>query len=292
MAITAALVKELRERTGAGMMDCKKALTETGGDIEAAVDLMRKSGAAKADKKAGRVAAEGAVVVARDGNRAAIVEVNCETDFVAKGDQFRDFANAVATAVLESSPADDAALAASPMGQGTVDEVRRELIAGIGENIQVRRFSLVEGGDNVGEYIHTNNKIGVVVALDGGDDGLARDVAMHVAWNNPPYLRGEDVPAEQVAKEKEIFVDQARGEGKPEDLIERIVTGKLRKYLDSISLLGQPFVKDDKTTVGKLLKSAGAEVARYVRLEVGEGIEKKQEDFAAEVMAQVRGDSA
>lgn len=290
MAITAALVKELRERTGAGMMDCKKALTEAGGDIEQAIDMMRKSGALKADKKAGRVAAEGAVAIAQDADHAVIVEVNCETDFVARGDAFREFVNAVAKIVLEAKPASDEALAASPMGGKTVDETRRDLIASIGENIQVRRFGLLRSAGRLGQYVHTNNKIGVIVSLDGGDAELSRDVAMHIAWNNPPFLRQEDVPADQVSREKEIFVEQARGEGKPEQIIEKIVTGKLRKFLDSISLLGQPFVKDDKTTVGKLLQAADANVTGFVRLEVGEGIEKKQEDFAAEVMAQVRGD--
>ncbi|MBT8136400.1 MAG: elongation factor Ts [Gammaproteobacteria bacterium] len=290
MAITAALVKELRERTGAGMMDCKKALTETGGDIEAAVDQMRKSGALKADKKAGRVAAEGAVAIAEGDGSAAIVEVNCETDFVARGDAFADFTSAIARTVLEAKPATIDELAACPMAGKTVDEARRDLIASLGENIQVRRFGVQQGGTLLGKYIHTNNKIGVVVALEGGDAELARDVAMHIAWNNPPYLSPDDVPADQVSREKEIFVEQARGEGKPDAIIDKIVSGKLRKFLDSISLLGQPFVKDDKSSVGKLLGAAEASVVGYVRLEVGEGIEKKQEDFAAEVMAQVRGD--
>ncbi|NND60676.1 MAG: elongation factor Ts [Gammaproteobacteria bacterium] len=290
MAITAAMVKELRERTGAGMMDCKKALTETGGDIDAAVDLMRKSGAAKADKKASRVAAEGVVIIERDNNRAAIVEVNCETDFVAGGDDFRDFASAVAQAVLANAPDNDGALADIALDSGkNLDETRRELIAKIGENIQVRRFGVLESKGPLGTYVHGNDKIGVLVALDGGDEDLARDVAMHIAWSNPSCLRPEDVPAELVAKEKEILVEQARGEGKPDNIIEKMVGGRLNKFLNEVSLLGQAFVKDPKVNVGKLLGAAGSVVDGYLRFEVGEGIEKKTEDFAAEVMAQVQG---
>ncbi len=291
MTISAAMVKELRERTGAGMMDCKKALTETGGDVEAAVDLMRKSGAAKADKKAGRVAAEGLVVIERDNDRAAIVEVNCETDFVARGDAFRGFAQRVAAATLANAPADLEALNATPLGEGeSVDQTRRELVAEIGENIQVRRFGLLESTGTLATYVHSNERIGVVVAVDGGDESLARDVAMHVAWSNPVCLRPEDVPADQVAKEKDILVEQARREGKPDNIIEKMVAGRLQKFLNEKSLLGQAFVKDPKTTVGKLLGGAEAVVSGYLRFEVGEGIEKKNEDFAAEVMAQIRGD--
>ena len=252
---------------------------------------MRKSGAAKADKKAGRVAAEGLVVVERDGKRAAIVEVNCETDFVARGDAFRGFAQSVATAALANAPADLEALNSIALGDGKpVDQTRRELIAEIGENIQVRRFGLLDSTGTLATYVHGNEKIGVLIAIDGGDDDLARDVAMHVAWSNPLCLRPEDVPADQVAKEKEILVEQARGEGKPENIIEKMVAGRLQKFLNEKSLLGQAFVKDPKTTVGKLLGGAEAVVSGYLRFEVGEGIEKKSEDFAAEVMAQVRGD--
>ncbi|MDH3645333.1 MAG: translation elongation factor Ts [Gammaproteobacteria bacterium] len=290
MAITAALVKELRERTGAGMMDCKKALTETKGDIEAAVDLMRKTGAAKADKKASRVAAEGAIVIAQDDRHAAIVEVNCETDFVSGGDEFKNFAAAIANIVLTAKPAGVDELGACRMGAKSVDEARRELVTKIGENIQVRRFGVLESDGSLGDYVHTNNKIGVIVGIDGGDKLLARDIAMHIAWSNPAYLRPEDVPTEQVNKEKDILVEQARGEGKPEPIIEKMVAGRMRKYLDEISLLGQQFVKEPKTTVGKLLQGADASVSSYLRLEVGEGIERKTEDFADEVMKQVRGD--
>ena len=291
MSISAAMVKELRERTGAGMMDCKKALTETGGDVDAAVDLMRKSGAAKADKRAGRVAAEGLVIVQRDNDRAAIVEVNCETDFVARGDAFRGFAQSVAAAALASAPADLEALNATALDGGkSVDETRRDLVAEIGENVQVRRFGLLESTAVLATYVHSNEKIGVLIAIEGGDDDLARDVAMHVAWSNPVCLRPEDVPADQVAHEKEILVEQARGEGKPENIIEKMVAGRLQKFLNEKSLLGQAFVKDPKTSVGKLLGAAEAVVSGYLRFEVGEGIEKKNEDFAAEVMAQVRGE--
>lgn len=290
MAITAALVKELRERTGAGMMDCKKALSKTDGDIDAAIDLMRKSGAAKADKKSSRVAAEGAVIVEHDSAHAVIVEVNCETDFVSGGDDFKSFAREIAKIVLQAKPADVSELASCSMGDKTVDETRLELIAKIGENIQVRRFGILPVDDVVGDYVHGNNKIGVIITLSGGDEALARDLAMHVAWTNPKYLGPEDVPAEMQNKEKEILVEQARAEGKPVEIIEKMVAGRMRKYLDEISLLGQPFVKEPKTSVGKLIKGAGASISQYIRLEVGEGIEKKTEDFAAEVMAQVRGE--
>ena len=293
MAITASMVKELRERTGAGMMDCKKMLTETGGDIEAAIELMRKSGAAKADKKSGRVAADGKVVitVSDDGKEASIVEVNCETDFVAKDENFINFVNAVGARVLADKPADIDALSSLPLDSGeTVEEVRAGLVAKIGENMKVRRFEIISSdAGEVYSYSH-GVRIGVAVALNGGDEALGKDIAMHIAASRPMCISEEDVPEETLAKEREILIAQAEGSGKPMEIIEKMVEGRMRKYLAEITLVGQPFVKDPDQTIGKLLKDAGAEVTSFVRYEVGEGIEKKQEDFAAEVMAQVKGD--
>lgn len=292
MSVTAAMVKELRERTGAGMMECKKALTETAGDLDQAIELMRKQGLAKADKKAGRVAAEGRVIVQRDasGTAAIAIEVNCETDFVSGGDEFQSFAAQVAAAALAGAPADVDALLALPLEGGLhLDERRRELVAKIGENIAVRRFErLARQGDVFGLYSH-GSRIGVVVDLKGGDEALARDVAMHIAASRPICISPDEVPAELVAKEREIFEAQARESGKPEDIIQKMVDGRIRKYLNEVALVGQPFVKDADITVGQRLKQAGAEVMRFVRLEVGEGVEKKTENFAEEVMAQVRG---
>jgi elongation factor Ts len=290
MTISAALVKQLRERTGAGMMECKKALVETGGDMEAAVDLMRKTGLAQADKKSGRVAAEGLVriAVSDDGSRAAIVEVNCETDFVATGEDFVGFAQGVADMALAGSPADLEALLALNLGSKTIEETRRELIARIGENINVRRFELIEAGDRIGSYVH-GTRIGVLVGLTGGAEDLAKDVAMHVAASSPICVSEAEVPPETLAKEREILTEQARNEGKPEAIVDKMVEGRLRKYLANITLVGQPFVKDPDITVGKLLGQHGARVSGFVRFEVGEGIEKKTENFAQEVMAQVQG---
>ena len=290
MSISASLVKELRERTGAGMMECKKALVETGGDLEAAIEHMRKAGLAKADKKAGRVAAEGlvAMAVSEDGRRGAMVEVNCETDFVAGGDDFRNFARQVADLVLEHEPSDLEALAQLPLGGSTVEEVRRGLVARIGENIGIRRFEVLESEGRLGQYLH-GTRIGVLTALKGGDDALAKQVAMHVAASNPNYVSDSDVPSDQIDKEREILSDQARQEGKPDEIVAKMVEGRLRKWLAEITLVGQPFIMDTDQTVGKLLKSAGAEVTDFIRYEVGEGIEKKEDDFVAEVMAQVQG---
>lgn len=291
MAITASMVKELRERTGAGMMECKKMLTETNGDMEAAIDNMRKSGAAKADKKAGRVAAEGKVVitVSDDGKEASIIEVNCETDFVAKDENFVNFVTAAGSRVLADKPADVAALSALPLDSGeTVEETRANLVAKIGENMQVRRFELLNSEGHVYAYNH-GVRIGVAVAITGGDETLGKDIAMHIAASRPTCVSEEQVPAELLEKEKEILIAQAQDSGKPMDIIEKMVQGRMRKYLSEITLVGQPFVKDPDQTVGQLLKAAGAEVTAFTRYEVGEGIEKKQEDFAAEVMAQVKG---
>lgn len=290
MAITAAQVKELRERTGAGMMECKKALTETGGDMEAAIEHMRKTGLAKADKKADRVAAEGRIEIAFDAsaNKAVIVEVNCETDFVSSGDDFTNFAGKVAAAVLANEPADLDALNNVSIDGGTVDEVRRELIAKIGEKIGVRRFAVVKGAGKIDSYLH-GTRIGVLVDLEAGDEDLARDIAMHIAASKPQFLGANEVPGDVMEKEKEILIAQAQDSGKPAEIIEKMVEGRLRKHLAEITLLGQPFVKDPDQTVEKLLKSAGAKVNRFVRYEVGEGIEKKEENFVEEVKAQAKG---
>jgi len=295
VAVTAEAVKALRERTGAGMMECKKALVEANGDLEAAAEAMRKAGLAKADKKAGRIAAEGVVVIERsaDGLTAALVEVNSETDFVAREKDFQGFAHDIAKLALAARPADlDALLAAKlPSGQ-TVEEARRVLIARIGENIGVRRFEIVTGTAPLATYLH-GSRIGTVIVIEGGDAALGHDIAMHVAAINPQYLAAEDVPADQVEKEREIFIAQAASDpklqGKPKEVLVKATEGKLRKFLGEITLLGQPFVKDDKQSVAQVLKQANARVLRFVRYEVGAGIEKKQENFAAEVMAQVRG---
>ena len=291
MSISADTVKQLRERTGAGMMECKKALVETGGDLDAAAELMRKQGLAKADKKATRIAAEGVIAVERsaDGLAAAMVEVNCETDFVAREHDFRTFAKAVAARVVAERPATlDALLQAKLDGGETIEERRRALVAKIGENIGVRRFAVLVTPQHLGAYAH-GTRIGALVAVKGGDAQLAHDLAMHVAASNPRYLSQREVPAEVIAKEREILSEQAQGEGKPPEIVAKMVEGRLRKSLGEITLLGQPFVKDPDTTVEKLLKGAGAQVIAFERFEVGAGIEKKQEDFVAEVMAQVKG---
>jgi elongation factor Ts len=288
MAITAALVKELRERTGAGMMECKKMLVETDGDIELAIEELRKRGAAQADKKAGRIAAEGTIVTLVEGNVGVAVEVNSETDFAAKNDAFMAFANQVAKSVLANKPTDMEALSISSIEAGkTVEQARQTLIQEIGENISVRRFERIEAGDGeiIGAYQH-GNKISVLVQLVKGSDDLAKDIAMHVAASKPVCISENQVPADLLAKEREIFTAQAADSGKPPEIMEKIVDGRVRKYLAEVTLVGQPFVKDPDQTVGKLLKAAGAQVMQFVRYEVGEGIEKKEDDFVAEVMAQ------
>lgn len=291
MSITASMVKELRERTGAGMMECKKALVETGGDSEAAVELLRKSGQAKADKKAGRIAADGRVSIAEDGTRAAIVEINSETDFVANDENFVGFSDAVANAALAAESQDVDALNAQALADGrSVEQARTDLIAKVGENISVRRVAQIQAADHLGSYIHGGSKIGALVALTGGSADLARDIAMHVAAINPMCIDESGVPAETLEKERQIIQEEAAGSGKPAEIVEKMVAGRMAKYLKEITLVGQPFVKDDKTTVGKLLKDAGATVTTTIRFEVGEGIEKKKENFVEEVMKQVKGD--
>jgi elongation factor Ts len=295
MAITAAQVKELRERTGSGMMECKKALVDAGGDMDAAIDALRKTGLAKADKKASRVAAEGLVVVemSDDSKTAAVVEVNCETDFVAKKEDFQAFATAIAKRVLADNPADLDALMAMPLKDGdatSIEDARKALIATIGENITVRRFTRVHSDNEIACYRH-GVRIGVLVELAGGDATLGRDLAMHIAAHDPRpvCVSEEQVPAEMIASERDIFTAQARESGKPDAIIEKMISGRIRKFLGEITLLGQSFVKDPDLSVGKLLQQSGASVVRFERIELGEGIEKKSENFADEVMAQVKG---
>jgi elongation factor Ts len=290
MAVTAAMVKELRERTGAGMMECKKALVDTNGDMDGAIEFLRKSGLAQADKKASRIAAEGkiALAISDDGNEAVMVEVNCETDFVAKDDSFNAFAQAVADSALSQGPADVDALMQLRIDGATVEEARQALIAKIGENVQVRRLVRASSDGTLGAYVH-GGRIGVLVDLAGGDVELARDLAMHVAAMNPEFVSADDVPADVMAREKDILIAQAEGSGKPAEIIEKMVEGRLRKHLSGITLLGQAFVKDGDLTVEKLLQQAGASVNSFRRMAVGEGIEKKQDNFAEEVMQQVTG---
>ena len=292
MAITAAQVKELREMTGLGMMECKQALTEANGDQDAAIDILRKKAGAKVDKKASRIAADGAIAIAvsDDGKKGVIVEVNSETDFVAKGDEFLGFSADIAKCILDNNPNDIDALMGmpSPSGSGTIAETREALVSKLGENMNIRRFDRFETSGLIGSYVH-GRKIGVIVVLEGGDEALAKDIAMHVAASRPQYINKDEVPEDVVAKEKEILIEQAKQEGKPADIVEKMVVGRVNKFLNEICLLGQPFVKDPDTTVEKLLKGANATVKNFVRFEVGEGMEKKEEDFAAEVMATVKG---
>jgi elongation factor Ts len=283
------MVKELRERTGAGMMECKKALVETDGDMDSAVELLRKSGQAKADKKSSRVAADGRVVIATDGLQAAMIEINSETDFVAKDENFVGYADAVGAAVLASDVADVDALATETLADGrTVETARTELVAKVGENISVRRLTRLVAADHLGSYAH-GARIGAIVSLKGGDAELARDIAMHIAATNPVCVDEDGVPADVLESERRIFAEQAAESGKPPEIVEKMVTGRVAKFLKEITLVGQPFVKDPDIAVGKLLTNAGAEVTGFVRYEVGEGIEKKEENFAEEVLKQVQG---
>ena len=281
--ITASLVKELRERTGAGMMECKKALTENNGDIEAAADWLRKTGLAKADKKASRVAAEGRIVSAQDGGKAVLVEVNSETDFVAKDANFVAFTEAVANAALGVD--DVEALKGASVDGGTVEETRSALIAKVGENVQVRRMARIDSDKTVGAYVH-GGRIGVLVEVEGGDADLARGLAMHIAAMNPPYISPAHVPADFVAREKEIALAQVKDTNKPADIIEKMISGKVAKTVNELCLTGQPYVLDTNQTVEQALKAANAQVLQFVRLAVGEGIEKQADDFHAEVMKQ------
>ncbi len=291
MNISAAMVKELRERTGSGMMECKKALTEAGGDLEAAIELMRKAGLAKADKKSGRTAAEGclAVKVSGDNKTGAIIEVNSETDFVAKSDDFTGFASGIGECALGAGVTTLDALNTCTMADGTsVDETRRALVFKLGENINLRRFERFDSDNGlIVSYLH-GSRIGVLVELNGGDQSLGKDIAMHIAASKPVCVDASGVPADIIERERDIFMAQAETSGKPANIIEKMVEGRIQKFLGEITLVGQPFVKDPDQTVGKLLGSRGASVVRFVRFEVGEGIEKVESNFAEEVMAQVR----
>jgi elongation factor Ts len=286
MQVTPALVKELRERTGAGMMDCKKALVESAGDIEAASDLLRKAGQAKADKKASRIAAEGQVIIVSDvsAGRHAIIEVNSETDFVAKDGNFRKFAELVGRTVLGHGPANVEALMQLRSDGQSLEEVRQALVAKIGENVAVRRFEVLASNATVASYVHMD-RIGVLVELEGGAEELARDLAMQVAATAPRYVSVDEVPEDELAKEREICTAQAAQDGKPPEIVAKIVEGRLRKHFDEVTLVGQAFVKDPDTRVKDLLKRNGAAVKRFLRYEVGEGIDKKRADFGEEVAA-------
>lgn len=293
MQITAELVKELRERTGAGMMDCKKSLQEADGDIEAAIEAMRKSGMAKAAKKSGRIAAEGRIQIKQnpETGETVILEVNSETDFVAKDENFGNFVERVADCVLAQKPADVESLMAQDVDGQTLEELRTQLVTKIGENISVRRFRVFKPQGMLGQYLH-GNRIGVLVDLNGGDEELARDIAMHIAgYHMPPVsISEEDVPEEMIGKEKAIFEAQAEESGKPAEIIEKMVSGKVRKFVQEVSLLTQPFIKDPDQTIGQLLNSAGATVNSFCRYQLGEGLEKRSDNFADEVMSQARGE--
>ena len=284
--ITASLVKELRERTGAGMMECKKALTESNGDIDAAAEALRKSGAAKADKKADRVAAEGRIAIASNGGKAVLVEVNSETDFVANDVNFKAFVDSVAAAALAAGAADVEALKSAKLASGeTVEEARAIAVQKLGENIQIRRLVKLDTTNNVGAYVHTNGKIGVLVELAGGNAELASGLAMHVAAMNPPHNKAADVPAEFVAKEKEIELAKMseKDKAKPAEILEKIISGKINKIVNEVTLYGQNYVLDGDKSVEAVVKAAGGDVVGFQRLVVGEGIEKVVEDYAAEV---------
>jgi len=284
MEIKPAQVKELRERTGVGMMDCKKALVEANGNIDAAAELLRKAGQAKADKKSGRIAAEGRIIITESSNCYSVLEINAETDFVANDENFLAFAGKVGETIVAEKPGDVATLMAMSVDGATVEEARAALVAKIGENISVRRFELVEAAGTVGTYIHMN-RIGVLVEMKGGNEALAKDVAMQVAATSPQFISVDEVPEDERAREREILSAQAEQEGKPPEIVAKMVEGRLRKHFDEVTLLGQPFVKNPDQKVRDLLKEADATVTRFVRYAVGEGIEKKQENFADEVAA-------
>ncbi len=292
MAITATLVKELRERTGAGMMDCKKALTETSGDLEAAIDLMRASGAAKAAKRAGRIASEGLVKIAlsEDNKSAVIIEVNSETDFVAKGQEFIDFVNSLGRLALKTMPKSTEEFLSQSLDTGeTVDKARENIVAKIGENISVRRIEALQAkSGTIGAYRH-GNRIAVLAHLAEDDETLAKEVAMHIAASKPECVSEDLLSNDLIEREKAIFVEQAKESGKPDNIIEKMIVGRMKKFVNEVTLYGQPFIKDPDTTVGKLVKSNNNEVLGFVRFEVGEGIKKKEDNFVEEVMAQAQG---
>lgn len=290
MSINASLVKQLRERTGAGMMECKKFLVEANGDIEEAIKAMRKAGSTKADKKAGRVAAEGGIFIEVEGNKAVILEINSETDFVARDENFTTLASAAAKTALQNNAESIPALMEMTFdnsGDTTIEQARQQLVAKIGENIQFRRLQHLESDSVIGAYLH-GSKIGVLVSLKNGDEALAKDIAMHIAASKPLVVSRDQVPSEAVENEREIFTAQARESGKPQEIIDKMIEGRISKFVDEVSLTGQPFVKDPSKKVGQLLKEKSAEAVSFIRYEVGEGIEKKEDNFVEEVMAQVR----
>ena len=292
ISINASLVMQLRERTGAGMMDCKKFLIATNGDIELAIIEMRKAGQAKADKKSDRLASDGAIVIARtdDGRAAVMLEINCETDFVARGGLFKSFINQVATIALKSNVGSIELLEQQcvPETNETIEHLRSELIAQIGENIQLRRMIRIESKGSIGTYLH-GNKIGVMVALQVANEPLGKDIAMHIAANNPMVIDRDQMPLETIAREREIYISQARDSGKPQEIIDKMIEGRLNKFIDETTLLGQPYVKNPDIKVRQLLSEQNAEVTSFVRFEVGEGIAKKTDNFVDEVMAQIKG---
>lgn len=291
MAVTAQMVKELREKTGAGMMDCKKALMETNGDMEKAIDWLREKGIAKAAKKADRIAAEGLTQIAIDGNTAVVVEVNSETDFVAKNDEFKTLVNDITNFLLAKKPNNvEAALAEQIKDGQTLEAYLNSAIAKIGEKISLRRFSVVEKTDDqiFGSYLHMGGRIAVLSVIEGADQETAKDIAMHIAASKPKYIDRDSVPADEIEREKEVLKQQALNEGKPEHIVEKMVVGRLNKFFEDICLLDQPFVKDPDQKVGKYLQSKGGKISAFVRYEVGEGIERKQENFAEEVMSQIK----
>ncbi len=291
MSISASMVKELRERTGAGMMECKKALQESNGNIDSAIELLRTSGQAKAEKKAKRVAAEGKIIIKNNLENAVIVEINSETDFAANDSNFTDFANSIADVLLQNEISDINSLNDLKLSDDvSVEEARTNLISKIGENISIRRFDKIHQAINIGEYSH-GSRIGVIVSLDKSDPDLAKDIAMHIAASNPVCLDEEDVPEDLVSREKRIFLEQASSSGKPPEIIEKMVEGRMKKFFKEITLLGQSFIKDPDISIRDLLDQSEAKVQSFIRYEVGEGIEKKEENFADEVMKQIKGDS-
>ena len=289
MEITASLVKELRERTGAGMMDCKAALKDANGDIESAIEIMRKSGAAKAAKKAGRIAAEGIISIKQKENNIVMIEVNCETDFVAKDDNFLSFSEAIVDVIMEHDVNDIDNLLKLNCENQTIEEVTQQLVTKIGEKVTIRRFEKCSIKNQVGIYLH-GTRIGVVVEIEGGDQELAKDIAMHIAASKPLYINEDNVSKEVLDKEREIYAAQAKESGKPEEIIKKMVDGRIKKYIKEITLLGQPFVKDPDQSIEGILKLAEANVRSFIRYEVGEGIEKRSDNFAEEVMSQAKGD--
>ena len=292
MSISASMVKELRERTGAGMMECKKALVDSDGNLDSAIELLRTTGQAKAEKKAKRIAAEGRIIIKSDTEHTVILEINSETDFVANDSNFINYAESVAVAILENDIVDLESLSKIDLTTGTnVEMARTQLISKIGENISIRRFDKIKQCDNMGIYTH-GARIGVVVSLTGGDEVTSKDVAMHVAASNPICINNEDVPEELVSREERIFQEQAASSGKPPEIIDKMIQGRMKKFFKEVTLLGQPFIKNPDMSVNELLKESKAEIISFKRYEVGEGIEKKEENFADEVMAQIKGNES